>query len=64
MRENSNRYVDQITQNVIAFPNIWKIETIIENYMTRSADILNKLGVPNLDSHVQGEKQIGPRLLV
>ena len=42
-----------------------------ENYTTRSADILNKLGVQNLEkrrmqfnSHVQGEKQIGPRLLV
>ena len=30
MRANSNRYVDQITQNVIALPNIWKIETRIK----------------------------------
>jgi hypothetical protein len=29
MRENFERYVDQITQSVIAFLNIWKIQTRI-----------------------------------
>jgi hypothetical protein len=28
MKENFERYVDQITQNVIALLNIWKIENV------------------------------------
>jgi hypothetical protein len=30
MKENFERYVDQITQNVIALLNIWKIQTSIK----------------------------------
>ena len=30
MRGNFERYVDQITQNVIALPNIWKMLTRIK----------------------------------
>ena len=30
MRANFERYVDQITQNVIALLNIWKVQTKIK----------------------------------
>ena len=42
MRENFGRYVDQITQNLIALLNIWKIQTRIKVIVSENRKIASR----------------------